>query len=102
VETYSKPKEQQMAKTLFSVANGAVTVIEDSEIVTLSVNESLAVGGGQAAGILVVKGSGSVVLNGPLLVQLGFALINAKLPTSLVPMATALENLILKGLSAIA
>jgi hypothetical protein len=91
-----------MAKTLLNLQNGAVTLIEDSEILTLSLTEGAVIGGGQAAGVLTVKGTGSIILSGPIAIQLGFALINAHLPTVMIPMATAFENMILKGLAAIA
>ena len=89
-------------KTLLNVANGAVIVTEDNLVVTLTFAESASLGGGQAAGIVKVAGNGSVVANGPLAIQLGFALINPHVPAFALPLATALENILLKAVTALA
>jgi hypothetical protein len=89
-------------KTLLNLGNGAVTVTEEQLVVTLAINEQASIGGGQAAGIVKVAGAGSTVLNGPLAIQLAFALINPHVPAFALPIATALENILLKAVTAIA
>lgn len=76
-------------KTLFSILNGAFTVTEDGGNVTLSINESANVGGGAAAGIIALQGSGSVVLKGKLAFDLGLKVAEADSPSAIVPLEVA-------------
>ena len=84
-------------KTLLSLANGALTVTEDSGKVTVSFDESL--GGGQAAG--VVKGQGSIILDGTSGLQLGEKLLNAHLPASVQALALVIEGVANQAIKAI-
>jgi hypothetical protein len=84
-------------KTIFSALGGALTLTEQSGTVTLSWDESI--GGGLAAGI--VKGQGSLVLNGTLGLQLGEKLLNAMLPASVLPLAQVVETVANQAIAAI-
>jgi hypothetical protein len=90
-----------MAKSIFSAANGAVTLTEDAGVFTLALSDAAAVGGGQAAGIVKVQGSGSLVLDGALGLQLGQALLNAHLPASVQPLAAVVEGIADQAISAL-
>ena len=83
-------------KTLLSLLGGALLVTEEAGVVTLSFDEAL--GGGAAAGVL--KGSGSLVLNGEQGLQLGVNLMNAHLPPALLPLAQVVEGVALQALKA--
>ena len=77
-------------KTIISLLGGAVVLTESGGVFTLALTES--VGGGQASGI--VKGSGSVILDGYDGLQLGEALLNAHLPATMQPMASVVEAVV--------
>lgn len=77
-------------KTIISLLGGAVVLTESGGVFTLALTES--VGGGQASGI--VKGSGSVILDGNVGLQLGEALLNAHLPATMQPMASVVEAVV--------
>lgn len=77
-------------KTLLTLQNGAVTVVEDAGIISLNFNEAL--GGGKSAGI--VKGTGSVILNAQAGLQLAEQLLNAHLPASMQALAPIIETVI--------
>lgn len=79
-------------KTVYSAANGALTLTEDSGVFTLNVNEALNVGGGEAAGVLKIKGQASVVLDTPTGLLLAEKLLNSHLPAALQAPALAIES----------
>lgn len=81
-------------KTLATYANGAVTVTEDQGVISLNFNESLSVGGGDAAGIIKVQGQGSVQLNCEQGLKLGETLLNAHLPAAVQPLAKVIEGVV--------
>lgn len=83
-----------MAKTILSLAGGAVTLVEDAGKFTLAVDESISLGGGKAAGLVKVAGQGSIVLDGATGLQLAQALLNGILPASLQPLATVVEGIV--------
>ena len=86
-------------KTIFTAANGAITLTENAGVFTLSFDESL--GGGAAAG--VIKGAGSIIFNAASgsasAISLGEALLNAHLPASLAPLATVVEGIVNQALT---
>ena len=84
-------------KVLLSLAGGAIQVQEDAGVVSLVFDES--VGGGSAAGI--VKGSGSLILDGPLALSLGEKLLNSKLPASMQAVAQVIEGIANQAISAL-
>ncbi len=84
-------------KVLLSLANGALVVSEDAGKVSVTFNESI--GGGAAAGI--VKGSGSVILDGEMGLQLGEKLLNSHLPVSVQPLALVIETVANQAIKAL-
>lgn len=90
-----------MSKQIASFANGAVTLTEDAGVFSLNFDESVSVGGGVAAGIAKVKGTGSVQLDAGLGLKLGEALLNAHLPASLLPLAQVIEGVANQAITAI-
>lgn len=78
-------KGDKSMKQLLNVGNGAIVISEDGGDFTLEVSETAALGGGQAAGIVAVQGSGKVVLKGRVAFDLGVALIKAHAPAALQP-----------------
>ncbi len=81
-------------KQLLNVGNGALVLNEEGGSLSLEFNESLLVGGGEAAGIISIKGSGSVVLSGRQGLHLLLKAIEAHSPAALVPMEQAAEAII--------
>lgn len=79
-------------KVILSLANGAVQLTEDQGIFSLSLDESLSVGGGSAAGVVKVADKGSVQLDGETGLRLGEALLNSHLPASMQPLALVVEG----------
>lgn len=73
-------------KQLVSVGNGAVVLSEQAGDFTLSFNKDLLVGGGLAAGIVEIEGSGKLVLKGKMAFDLGMAILEAHSPAALVPL----------------
>lgn len=90
-----------MNKQIASFANGAVTVIENEGVISLNFNESLSVGGGEAAGIVKVQGQGSIQLDGALGLKLGEALLNSHLPDSVKSLAMVIEGIANQAVSAL-
>lgn len=88
-------------KTILSVANGAVTLVEDAGVFTLNVNEAASIGGGQAAGVLKVQGSGSIVLDAEAGLKLGEALLNSHLPVAVQPLALVVEGIANQAIKAL-
>lgn len=86
-----------MAKQIFNLDHGAVTLVEDAGVFTLSFNESL--GGGQATGI--VSGSGSIKLSAAQGLKLGEQLLNAHLPVSVQPLAVVIEGVANQAIAAL-
>lgn len=80
-------------KTIASLAGGAVLLTEDQGIITLSVDEAVSLGGGEAAGIVKIAGKGSIQLNAELGIKLGEALLNSHLPAALLPIAQVVEGI---------
>ncbi len=72
-------------KTLVSLDGGVLVVQEEAGKFELAVNDAFVVGGGQAAGIVSVKGSASIVLSGKQAFDLGMALLKAHSPAALIP-----------------
>ena len=81
-------------KTLLSLAGGALVLTEQAGVVTLSLDKSLSLGGGSAAGVLEVEGQGSVKLSGAQLLLLGEALLNPRVPAAILPEVQAGEALL--------
>ena len=79
-------------KTLLSLLGGAITVTEQNGMFFLNWNESL--GGGSAAGVL--KGVGSLQLQGNQALQIGEEWLNGKLPAILQPLAKGIEGIVNK------
>lgn len=77
-------------KTIFSAYDGAITLIEDKGIFTLSFNESI--GGGKSAGI--IKGVGSLVLDAETALKLGEAAIIAHLPPAVQALGQAISGVV--------
>jgi hypothetical protein len=88
-------------KTLYSAANGAITVTEDQGKISLNFDESLNVGGGDAAGIVSIQGKGSICLNGAQGLTLAAAFINAHIPAQMKPFAAIIETIVNQSLTAI-
>lgn len=72
-------------KELLNIGNGAVILSEQAGDFTLTFSEKAALGGGSAAGIVSVQGSGSVILKGKLAFDLGMKLLEAHSPAAIVP-----------------
>lgn len=79
-------------KTIFSLYNGALVLTEQGGVFTLSFDESLAVGGGLAAGVISFKGQGSLVLSAAQAAILGEGLLNGVVPAALLPLAKEVEG----------
>lgn len=88
-------------KTIASFAAGAVTVTEENGVVSLNVDESMSIGGGQASGIVKVQGKGSIVLDGAMGLKLGEALLNSHLPATVLPLAMVVEGVANQAIAAI-
>lgn len=88
-------------KTILSLADGAVVLNEDAGVFTLQAQDSAAVGGGQAAGLLKVQGAASIVLDAESGVKLGEALLNAHLPAPVQPLAQVVEGIANQALKAL-
>lgn len=78
-----------MKKELFNFGNGAVVLSEEAGVVTLSLSEQASLGGGEAAGVISVQGSGSVVLKGKVGFDLAMKLLEAHSPAAFVPIEVA-------------
>jgi hypothetical protein len=78
-------------KTLLSLANGAFTITEEGGVFTFSFNDQAALGGGEAAGVASVKGSGSLVLSGKQAFDLGMKLLEAHSPAAMVPLEQGVQ-----------
>jgi hypothetical protein len=90
-----------MAKSIFSAAGGAIALTEDAGVFTLALSDAAAVGGGQAAGIVKVQGSGSVVLDAQTGLKLAEALLNAHLPATVQPLAAVVESIANQAIAAL-
>lgn len=90
-----------MAKQILSLYGGAITLNEDSGVFTLSLADSASIGGGQAAGIVKVQGSASLVLDAASGLKLGEALLNAHLPVSVQPLALVVEGVANQAIAAL-
>lgn len=75
-------------KTLLSLMGGALVLTEHAGTFTLSFNDTLSVGGGQAAGILSIKGQGSIELSGKQAFDLLATIVESHVPG---PVAAAIE-----------
>lgn len=84
-------------KVLYSAMSGAIEIQEEGGVISLVWNESL--GGGAAAGI--VKGQGSLQLDAMSALKLGEALLNAKLPPAVAPLAVVIEGIVNQAISAV-
>lgn len=72
-------------RELFNIGNGAVVLSEQGGDFTLAFDKDLVVGGGLAAGIVEIEGSGKLVLKGKLAFDLGMKILEAHGPAALVP-----------------
>lgn len=88
-------------KVLFENADKSVQLIEDAGVVTLSIDESKSIGGGEASGIVKVAGNAKVILDGALGLKLGEAYLNAHLPAAVVPLAKVIEGIANQAIAAI-
>lgn len=82
-----------MSKVLFNVGNGALILSEQGGDFSLQFSEQVSVGGGVAAGVVAVQGSGSVVLKGKMAFDLGMALLEAHSPAAIVPLEQAVQGI---------
>lgn len=88
-------------KVLYQNADSSVKLVEDAGVISLSLSEQAQLGGGQAAGIVKVKGEGSIVLDAALGLKLGEALLNSHLPAAVLPLALVVEGIANQAISAI-
>lgn len=84
-----------------SYLGGALIVSEDSGKLKVTISKSATVGGGKAASVLSVEGEGSITLDGEAALQLTEALVNSKLPSSILPLVEAGEAIINAAVKAI-
>lgn len=73
-------------KVLLDIGHGALVLSEQGGDFTLTISETAALGGGQAAGIVSAQGSGSLVLKGKVAFDLGMAVLKAHSPAALIPL----------------
>lgn len=88
-------------KVLASFAGGAVQLTEDKGVFSLSIDESVSLGGGQAAGVVKAAGKGSIQLDAELGLKLGEALLNSHLPAAVQPLAQAVEAIVNQAVKAL-
>lgn len=88
-------------KNIFSGFGGAVELNEENGVFTLVVAESKSIGGGEAAGVVKVKGDGSVELDAVTALKLGEALLNSHLPVSVKPLALVIEGVANQAVAAL-
>lgn len=79
-------KRKTEMKELLNLGNGAMILSEQAGDFTLAFSEQAALGGGSAAGIVAVQGSGSVIIKGKLAFDIGMKLLEAHSPAALVPL----------------
>jgi hypothetical protein len=87
-----KSKEIEKMKTLVNIGNGALVVTENAGQFVVAVSESASLGGGEAAGIVSVKGEATATVDGTVALKLAEAFANSKLPASIEPIASAVEG----------
>jgi hypothetical protein len=78
-------------KTLVNLGNGVFTITEQGGVFKLEIQESKAVGGGKAAGILSVAGDGVITLSAQQALLLAEAFANSKVPAPVEPILEAVE-----------
>lgn len=78
-------------KQLLNLGNGALVINEDAGSIILELAEQISVGGGEAAGVIQVKGAGSVVLSGKQALHLVMKVLEAHSPAAIVPAEQAVE-----------
>jgi hypothetical protein len=83
-----------MSTQLLSLGNGALTVVESGGNLVAAFSETKSVGGGEAAGIIQVVGTGSITLSGLQALKLAEALLNHVLPAAAQTIAQPIENFI--------
>lgn len=88
-------------KEVARFANGVIVLKKDNGKFILAVSEDASLGGGEAAGIIKVKGSAEVELNAEQALKLAEALLNAHLPPALVPLAQVVEGIVNQAVLAI-
>jgi hypothetical protein len=88
-------------KNIVSLANGAIVLTEDQGIFTLSIKESVSLGGGEAAGVVKAQGAGSIILDSTAGLKLGEALLNAHLPAAVRPLASVVEGIANQAIAAL-
>jgi hypothetical protein len=87
-------KRKTEMKTLLNLGNGALVLTEEGGAFTLTFSDKAALGGGSAAGVVSVQGSGSLVLEGKLAFDLGMKLLEAHSPAALVPLEAAAASIV--------
>lgn len=80
-------------KVLLNLGNGALVLSEQAGVFTLALNAQAQVGGGEAAGVVAVQGSGSIVLNGKLAFDLGMKILEAHSPAAIVPLEQIVQGI---------
>ena len=78
-------------KTLVNLGNGVFTITEQGGVFKLEIMESKVVGGGKAAGILVVAGDANITLNAQQAALLVEAFANKEVPAAVEPILEAVE-----------
>lgn len=76
-----------------SLPGGSIVVSESAGQVSIAIEEVQSVGGGQAAGVVAIKGSASLVLSGKQAFDLGMAFLEAHSPAALVPVEAGVQAL---------
>lgn len=59
---------------------GPLSITQADSAFSIGIDDSVALGGGQAAGVVSAQGKGSIVINEALIIKLGIQAIAAKWP----------------------
>jgi hypothetical protein len=70
----------------FDLGSGVVAVTESEGKISVGITEAVAVGGGEAAGLVSISGNASLVLSAKQAFDLGMALLEAHSPAAVVPL----------------
>ncbi len=84
-----------------SLPGGSLVVSESGGAISVAIQESQSVGGGAAAGVLSVQGSGSVSLSGKQGFDLMMALIEAHSSAAIVPIEKEAQALADAGIASL-
>lgn len=88
-------------KPIATFANGAVKIVEDAGVFSIVADESVNVGGGQAAGIVKIVGSATITLDAETGLKLGESLLNSHLPAAVQPLALVVEGVANQAIKAL-